>query len=480
MIKHLLRQERDGGYWLIRDNGRVIEINADAYRWMARMHASGGKFEPGDNGLLTDAVRHSLGLSLLDEIYRQGLDQPDNWRTVRHVPCDVPTDTLPTDAVAAPKRIYFEITRGCNLSCLSCFNNSHYKLPDELTHQEILDVNRQAYELGVFEIRYTGGECTTAPYFADIVADARRRGLYISIGSNGVYSDEQLEWLPECGIDWFIISLDGDRKTNDKVRGAGTFDRVLTTLKTLSKYPSIRTRLNMVVAKHNLSSIETVARIASANRVSSLNLIPLRPYGRSVKKMSRDMFTQLDFYGFIREVNRLRKKFPDVTFSTTIDLLDPDAVTSHDLIVQKKTTCAAGVEACVVGPQGHVYGCSYSPASFPDSAEETGKQLFIAGNLRQNDLRTIWRDSSRWSVFRNLSHFKNPKCHSCAHYTIRCSGSCQIMAYYQLQHQQAATDGKRHLGEFYDPYCFVDLLNRQGANADLSTPCRGAGLDGIT
>jgi radical SAM protein with 4Fe4S-binding SPASM domain len=479
MIKHLLRQEREGGYWLIRDSGRAIELDEYGYRLMARLHETGGRLEGRERTRLANALRLNNKGSLLAEITKQGLDEQENWRAVRHVPCDAPAGSLPRDAVVAPKRIYFEITRGCNLSCHTCFNNSHHKLPDELTHEEILDVNRQAYELGVFEIRYTGGECTTVPGFADVVADARRRGFYISIGTNGVYTDEQLEWLPGCGIDWFIISLDGDREANDKVRGKGTFDRVLHTLKALAEHPAIRIRLNMVVAKHNLGAIESVAAVAAENRVTSLNLIPLRPYGRSLKEMTKAMFKQQDFYGFIREVNRLRKQFPGVTFSTTIDLLDPEAVTSHDLIVQKKHTCAAGVEACVVGPQGHVYGCSYSPASFPNSADEEGKQIFIAGNLREESLRTIWRDSPRWSVFRDLASYKNPKCHSCGHYTVRCSGSCQIMAYYQLKHEQQVAEGKSQISDFYDPYCFVDLLDEQGKTADLSAPCGGAGMDGF-
>jgi radical SAM protein with 4Fe4S-binding SPASM domain len=470
MIRHLLRQEKVGGYWLIRDEGRAIELDQAGYALMASLHASGGRPDDAGHGRLRESVRRQGGGSLLAELGKYHLDQPAAWRHVRHLPSDVPLETLPDDAVIAPKRIYFEITRECNLACRSCFNNSHFKLPGELTLAEILGVNRQAYELGVFEIRYTGGECTIVPGFGEVIADARRRGFYISIGTNGVYTDEQLEWLPASGIDWFIISLDGGRESNDRVRGAGTFDRVLQTLERLALYPAIKVRLNMVVARHNIQAIEAVARLAAEYGAGTLNLIPLRPYGRSVKKMTRDMFSQGDFYDFIREVNRLRPCYPDVKFSTTIDLLDPEATTSQDLIVQKKRTCAAGVEACVVGPLGHVYGCSYSPASFPDSADEEGWRLFVAGDLRQDDLRAIWRDSGRWNVFRDLSLYKNPRCHACRHYTVRCSGSCQIMAWYQRNALEESGGGRRQIADFYDPYCFVDLLEAEGGRSIEPTP----------
>ena len=95
----------------------------------------------------------------------------------------------------------------------------------------------------VFTNTPSRADAKTVPGFADVVADARKRGFYISIGTNAVYTDEQLEWLPYCGIDWFIISLDGDRETNDRIRGRGTFDRVVHSIKILSKNPSIRIRL---------------------------------------------------------------------------------------------------------------------------------------------------------------------------------------------------------------------------------------------
>lgn len=480
-MKHLIRQEKNGGYWLIRDEGRTIELNPVSYQLLARLHESKGLISQDEHKKFEKELLFNGGTGVIKQLEKYQLTTPENWQTVRLVKSDVPLQELPDDTVIAPKRIYFEITRYCNLACRSCFNNSHHKLPHELSIEEILDVNRQAEELGVFEIRYTGGECTRVQGFEDIVKDARKRGIYISIGTNGVYTEEQLEWLPTCGIDWFIISLDGNKEANDKVRGKGTFDSVLATLKRLADFPHLRIRLNMVVAKHNINQIEEVAAIASHNNVTSLNLIPLRPYGRSTKRMTQDMFAQKDFYQFIFEINRLRKLFPSVVFSTTIDLLDPDAVTSHDLIVQKKKTCAAGVEACVIGPQGHVYGCSYSPASFPNSADEQGKKVFIAGNIRQDSLKTIWRDSSRWEVFRNLKLYKNEKCHSCDHYTVRCSGSCQIMSYYQLKHEQEAAAGKKELNEFLDPYCFVDIFDQQakGKAADLSAPCGGAGMDGF-
>jgi radical SAM protein with 4Fe4S-binding SPASM domain len=468
MNDYMIRQERDGGYFFIRDEGRAVEVSRAGYAYLSRLHETQGQLDADERARWERECEANV-----PELLRV---HPPDWSRVRAVPSDIPPHDLPPDASAAPKRIYFEITRGCNLSCRTCFNNSHHRLPHELTLDELLDVNRQAYEMGVFEMRYTGGECTTVPGFADVVEDARNRGFYISIGTNAVYNDEQLEWLQHCGIDWFIISLDGDPTTHDQVRGPGTFERVVRTLRVLATLPSVRIRLNMTVAKHNVGTIEAVARVAAEFGIGSVNLIPLRPYGRAAKMMAPLMFDGAGYYEYIKSIRRLRQEFPAVEFITAMDVEDPMATTSRDRIVQKKQTCAAGVEACVVGPQGHVFGCSYSPASFPDQATEEENELFVPGNIRSEPLRVIWRDSARWEVFRNLEKSKNEKCGTCSHYKVRCTGSCQIMSYYEKQHARDVAAGLAELKDFHDPYCPKDAFEVQHA-VPSDTPCRGLEMD---
>lgn len=443
MIDFKLRQEKHGAYLLDRRRGTALQLPQPAFDLLAEMQARG------DSQI--DIVRHfgaaiDEGRRWRQTFDRLGLTQPRGLASLQIIRLDDPA-AAPDDCLAAPARVYFELTRRCNLACRTCFNNSHHPLPGELTTPEILDVIDQLDRLGTFEIRFTGGEPTEHPDFRAIVAHAQSRGFYVSLGTNGVYTDEKRAWVYDSGVDWFIVSLDGAQDVNDRVRGSGAYRQVVRTLDELARRPHLRIRLNMVVARHNVHTIADLARLADAHGVESLNLIPLRPYGRSVRTMVADMFSQQDFYAFIRLVNDLRRSHR-CRFITTLDLLDPEATTSHDPIVQKKQTCAAGVEATVIGATGDVYGCSYSPASFPDSPDVEGRQLFVAGNVRDEPLHAIWRDSSRWAVFRHLSTYKNPRCLTCAHYGARCVGSCPIMGYFQSGQPDA-----------FDPYCFVDLLS---------------------
>lgn len=450
-IDYKLRQEKRGGFLLNRRQGTALELSQPQFDLLATLHKSG---RPLSDWPEVGIAHHfgddaATGWAWWHTLTAMGLTTETGLATLQIIPLVDDPDQVPDDCLVAPARVYFELTRRCNLACRTCFNDSHHPLPDELTTPEILDILDQLDQLGTFEIRFTGGEPTLHPDFREIVAFARARGFYISLGTNGVYNDKVRSWIYESGVDWFIISLDGTEEVNDRVRGRGTYRQVVRTLSELALHPHLRARLNMVVARHNVHTVESLARLADDCGVESLNMIPLRPYGRSAQTMAADMFEQGDFYAFIRHIQELRQRYR-VQFITTLDLLDPEATTSHDPIVQKKRTCAAGVEATVIGATGDVYGCSYSPASFPDSPDVEGRRIFVAGNAREESLSDIWRDSARWAVFRYLDVYKNPRCQTCPHYSVRCVGSCPIMGYFQKGQADA-----------FDPYCFVDLVSSQ-------------------
>lgn len=447
-IDYRLRQEKKGGFLLDRRRGTALDLSQSQFDLLVTLHKS-GRLLPGwpDAGIAhyfrDDAV---AGWEWWRTLAGMGLTTETGLETLQIIPLLDDPAQVPDDCLVAPARVYFELTRRCNLACRTCFNGSHQPLAGELTTPETLDVLDQLDRLGTFEIRFTGGEPTSYPDSREIVAFAQERGFYVSLGTNGVYSDQVRSWIYESGVDWFIVSLDGTEEVNDWVRGRGTYRQVVRTLRELACHSQLRVRLNMVVGRHNVHTIERLAQLADEHGVESLNMIPLRPYGRSVEAMMADMFDQSDFYAFIRQIQELRERY-QVQFITTLDLLDPEATTSHDPIVQKRRTCAAGVEATVIGATGDVYGCSYSPASFPDSPDVEGRRMFVAGNVREEPLRNIWRDSTRWAVFRYLDVYKNPQCQTCAHYGVRCVGSCPIMGYFQTGQPDA-----------FDPYCFVDLM----------------------
>jgi len=130
----------------------------------------------------------------------------------------------------------------CNLACTHCFiscsptNHTHEMMPLEQVQRYL----REAVELGVKEFYFTGGEPFLNPEMEAILEATLAVGP-ASVLTNGLLLDAarcaRLAALAKASpysLD-LRVSLDGyDTASNDAVRGAGTFERVLAGLSNLA------------------------------------------------------------------------------------------------------------------------------------------------------------------------------------------------------------------------------------------------------
>ncbi len=130
----------------------------------------------------------------------------------------------------------------CNLACTHCFISCS---PTNHTHEmmrleQVLPYLREAVELGVKEFYFTGGEPFLNPEMEAILAATLAVGP-ASVLTNGLLLDAArcarlaaLAAASPYSLD-LRVSLDGyDAASNDAVRGAGTFERVLAGLRHLA------------------------------------------------------------------------------------------------------------------------------------------------------------------------------------------------------------------------------------------------------
>lgn len=109
-----------------------------------------------------------------------------------------------------PEAATFELTYGCNLRCMHCYNPTHRALPQELTTQEVRTILGQTAELGVLHLTFSGGEPLTRPDFPDILRCARRLGFVVSILTNATRVTPRLaELLEELAVHQIIVSIYG-------------------------------------------------------------------------------------------------------------------------------------------------------------------------------------------------------------------------------------------------------------------------------
>src|SRR5713226_7891868 len=83
-----------------------------------------------------------------------------------------------------PIEAMFELTYGCNLRCVHCYNPTHRALPQELTTAEVFSILDQLADMDVLILTFTGGELFVRPDVFDIFEQAKRLGFLLELISN--------------------------------------------------------------------------------------------------------------------------------------------------------------------------------------------------------------------------------------------------------------------------------------------------------
>lgn len=369
-----------------------------------------------------------------------------------------------------PRRIYFQITRKCNLLCDYCFIKAGKGAPDVPT-SAIMNIAEFMGNNGLMEVRLTGGEPTVHPDFFAVMHKFKEKGVYVSVATNGTWDKRTLDALCEEKYLWVICSVDGNKKTHDRYR-PDTFDRIIRNLRCLKgKNPSTRIRLTTVLTRENKNQMYELGEICASVGAESITVIPLRPQVRK-PVMKSDMVKAEEFKEVIEDLVKAKHKF-GIPFTTTMET-DYKEEIYKDPIVRKRSSCAAGREATNLDYDAKkkefiVYACSYSPAS-DLTAHPALRSPFLAGCFTDENIDffgDLWRNEAVWKIYRDL-YIRSQNCKECSYLVNhQCTGSCPIQnidyssinvtkdVLSQLKHQITQT------GEWYCYKKIFDESNQQ-------------------
>jgi len=159
-----------------------------------------------------------------------------------------------------PLRGRFELTPHCSLDCKMCYvHRSDGEYPHRvLTGDEWINIMDQAINMGMLCATLTGGECMLHPDFKRIYLYLKKRGVYVSILSNGTLIDEDMvDFLEQYPPNLLQISVYGNSpEMYDRVAGVpeafGKVDKALRLL----KEKRIMTGISLTLSKYNAASFE--------------------------------------------------------------------------------------------------------------------------------------------------------------------------------------------------------------------------------
>ncbi len=128
-----------------------------------------------------------------------------------------------------PVKATIELTYGCNLRCVHCYNPTH-KAKGELSTQEFYRSIDQLAQEGCFLITFTGGEMFTRRDTFEILTYAKKKGIAIMLFSNATLITPERADQIQALQPWRVeISIYGaTAETYERVTGvSGSFGRFL-------------------------------------------------------------------------------------------------------------------------------------------------------------------------------------------------------------------------------------------------------------
>lgn len=321
-------------------------------------------------------------------------------------------ENVPTNIPFSPVRVYFELTRKCNLDCQTCFNSSGLEGPNEMNTDEVKRCLEGMRADNIFDIRFTGGEVTVRPDWFELFQHAKAIGFAFSVNTSGVYDDpETIDKLAFLNPDQITISIDGNEEHHDRIRGKGNFQRSIQTLQELKKQGAIL-RTNTVLTKLSLQDAEEIAETVG-EYVDEMAFFHMRATGRAKTKLIKELVDFDELAEFNRHMESVSQNHPDINFYYGERVVKENSILpgNHGMMMGRPD----GFTRFNLLADGSLWAGGYAP--YID-------RTLNLGNMKDEgySLLKVWRESEKLKWFRDFSNELFQRCLGCPEFEKRCPG----------------------------------------------------------
>lgn len=293
--------------------------------------------------------------------------------------------------------IHWELTYRCNERCTHCYLDvmaPGSKIPGELSTEEAKKTIDQLARLGGLTITFSGGEIFIRPDIFEIAQYARQKGFAIRFFTNGILIKpavaDKIAAIKPVAVELSVYGANA--QTHDSITQVpGSFDLTMRAIRLLLER-NVRCLMKTPIMQENIEQVDEMQELAHNMGISfqyDLTIIPKHTGDLSPLKHRPTDDQMLAF---------LQKR------------IGPDSWTLHPHNDNFRF-CSIGMNSLTISPYGEIYTCVGARIS--------------AGNVRQNGLEGIWKDSPVWEETTNLNLANLPVCSTCElrQFCIRCHGT---------------------------------------------------------
>lgn len=285
-----------------------------------------------------------------------------------------------------------ELTDRCNFNCVHCYINQSagdkQALASELTTEQYKWLIDQLVEAGTLFVTLTGGEVFLRSDFIEIYNYARRKGLLVTIFTNGSMITPQIvEELAALPPEFVEITLYGaTSETYEKVtRVPGSFERCMKGIN-LFLEKGIKTKLKTMVLDINLHEYEAIRSIAQRLGVEFRHDAILWP---RLDHESKNIEHQISIDDVLRLENATKEQRAEWR-------MIEESFTGEASRAVNVFSCGIGLLSFAIDSKGNMFGCVMY--------RHVNHNIFDLGFME------AWR---RLGEIRNLKRQKVTKCQTC-------------------------------------------------------------------
>ena len=309
--------------------------------------------------------------------------------------------------------LQWHLSENCNLKCLHCYQENHK--PIQLSYEQLEKIYKQYKNLlkklkMKGHINITGGEPLCNPHLFKILDLIKKdeKLISFSILTNGTLITENIAKKIKSYNPYYVqVSLEGGQKTNDYIRGKGTYKKIAKGIKNLKKY-NIFTSISFTATTLNYKEFPKVVSYAKKYKVDNVWSDRYIPLGDSEDKNLALNVSQTQEYLSIMAKERLklkRKQFNKITISM------------YRALQFQKTNdfaygCTAGDTLLTVMENGDLVPCRRMP--------------IVVGNLLKDDMYKLYKTNP---ILKKLRKNIIPDdCNNCEHAQM-CHGGLKCLTY---------------------------------------------------
>ncbi len=285
--------------------------------------------------------------------------------------------------------LFFHILTKCNLSCTHCYINKEQHGENTLDIDTIknwlhLFSKKSNVASGRTNVIFLGGEPTLHPDLHLAVKEAKQLGFKsITVDTNGYLFHNILDKIAFDDLDFLSFSLDGaTRKTNDAIRGRGSYDKVLEGIKE-AVAKNFSCSMIYTVSDKNIHELELMPDLIKNLGIKRFFIQVIGMRGKSSNAAQKLQVSKKAWLGIIPDI---AEKIADYGIIVTY----PKVFLSMDEPFQ----CAGNIaDNYFIFPNGRVYQCpiceDFALHSYEIKNSRKDCELIATPKINEKDLFSL-------------------------------------------------------------------------------------------